>query len=82
MTTDRDTMIKANFDAFQELSAQFKDEDKGKYALMRDQKLIGVFDDARLAHKHALDTYDDENYSVQEIGQEPIDLGFFSASLV
>ena len=79
--TNRDTMIRANFEAFQKLSAQskFKKEDKGKYALMRDQKLVGVFDDARLAHKHALETYDDDNYSVQEVGQEPIDLGFFSA---
>ena len=69
---DRDTMIMANFDAFEKL--QFKDEDKGKYALMRDQKLIGVFSTFRDAYEHALETYDDDNYSLQEIGQEPIEL--------
>ena len=72
--TDRHAMIRANFYAFEKLSAQFKDEDDGKYALMRDEKLIGIFDDARLAHKHALDTFDDDYYSVQKIGQEPIDV--------
>ena len=79
MTTDRDAMLLANFRAFEKLSAQFKKADKGKYALMRDQKLIGVFDTARLAHKHALDTYDDDNYSVQEVGQKPIDVITFPA---
>ena len=79
MTTDRDAMLLANFRAFQKLSAQFKKADKGKYALMRDQKLIGVFATARLAYKHALDTYDDDNYSFQKIGQKPIDIPSFRA---
>ena len=77
--TKRESMVLANFRAFQKMSAQFKKADKGKYALLRDQKLIGVFDTARLAHKHALDTYDDDNYSVQEVGQKPIDVITFPA---
>ena len=40
-------MIEANFDAFEKMSSQFKKEDKGKYALLRDQKLIGIFATAR-----------------------------------
>ena len=79
--TKRESMVLANFRAFQKMSAQFKKADKGKYALLRDQKLIGVFDTARLAHKHALDTYDDDNYSVQEVGQKPIDVITFPAML-
>ena len=76
---DRDTMIMANFDAFERLSAQFKDEDKGKYALMRDQKLVGVFATFRDAYEHALETYDDDNYSLQQIGREPIEVITFPA---
>ena len=79
MLTERRAMIRANFHAFQEMSAQFKDEDKGKYALMRDQKLIGIFPTFRDAYEHALATYDDKNYSFQEIGQEPIELITFPA---
>ena len=73
---DRDAMLFANFDAFEKLSAQskFKKKDKGKYALMRDQKLVGVFANIQEAQKHALETYDDDNYSFQEIGQEPIEV--------
>ena len=41
--TQRESMVLANFRAFQKMSAQFKKADKGKYALLRDQKLIGVF---------------------------------------
>lgn len=77
MMTDRDTMIEANFDAFQKMSSQFKKEDKGKYALLRDQKLVGIFATAHLAHKHALATYDDDNYSFQEIGCEPLEVPLF-----
>ena len=70
-------MILANFDAFQKMSSQFKKEDKGKYALLRDQKLIGVFPTFRDAYEHALDTYDDDNYSLQEIGGEPLEIPLF-----
>lgn len=72
-------MVRANFKAFQKMSAQFKKEDKGKYALLRDQKLIGVFATFRLAREHALATYDDKNYSFQKIGQEPIEQITFPA---
>ena len=77
--TDRDAMIEANFDAFERLQSKFKKKDKGKYALMRDQKLVGVFATAHLAHKYALETYDDKNYSFQEIGCEPIEVITFPA---
>ena len=74
---DRGKMLTSNLAALQELSPSLVDE-AGKYALMRDGKLVHSFDSAADAHLFAREKFKDDRYSLHKINAAPIDLGYFS----
>jgi len=74
----RQEIVDRNFEAFQkELPALLKAH-RGRYALLRDEKIVELFDSIRDALIYARDNYPDEAYSVQRVTDAPEDLGHFS----
>ncbi|MGR3984658.1 MAG: hypothetical protein OD817_05305 [Gammaproteobacteria bacterium] len=67
-----------NYAAFQKLDDRFFEEHYGKYALMRDCKVVEVFDSWQDARKTAMLLYTDKHFSLQKVDKAPIDLGFYS----
>jgi hypothetical protein len=51
---------------------------RGQFALMRHGEIIGFFDRPGAANVAAHEKYPDGLYSIQEVTDEPIDLGFWS----
>lgn len=67
-----------NYKAFQKLLPELEPTDAGKFALMRKEKLIQIFDSPGDAMKFADEKYTDELYSIQQITSRAVELGYFS----
>jgi hypothetical protein len=76
----RDSEIQKNYDVFKTwLPSLIIKHGYGKYALIRQQKLINVFDTKEDALKAAELKFDDGLFSIQEITDIAINLGFYSS---
>ncbi len=60
---------------------QLERDHHGKTALMRDGKVVDVYDDPNDAYLTGYERWGLGGFSMKEIGREPIELGIFSASL-
>lgn len=60
---------------------QLERDHHGKTALMRDGKVVDVYDDPNDAYLTGYERWGLGGFSMKEIGQEPLELGIFSASL-
>ena len=67
-----------NYDAFQRVLAGILPAHRDEYALMREREIVGYFAKVGDAWREGLHRYSDEIFSIQEVTDEPIDLGFFS----
>jgi hypothetical protein len=67
-----------NYDAFTRVLGSILDEHRDQLALMRDGAIVGFFDTPRAALVAANDLFPDGIFSIQEVTDEPIDLGFWS----
>ena len=67
-----------NYKAFQKLLPELEPTDAGKYALMRKGKLSQIFDSPGDAMKFAEEKYTDGLYSIQQITDRVVELGYFS----
>lgn len=45
---------------------------------MRDREIVGFFDKAGAAYSDGVRRFPDQLFSIQEVTDEPIDLGFYS----
>ena len=54
---------------------------RGRFALIREQKIIGFYDTALDALTSAQQLYGDGLFSIQKVSEEVIDLGFFSHAM-
>ncbi|RJR47236.1 MAG: hypothetical protein C4567_01335 [Deltaproteobacteria bacterium] len=71
--------IEKNFRAFQDILPSIMETQRGKFALMRDGEIVDYFDTVRDAYIVGQKLYpDEEGFSIQEVIETPIDLGFFS----
>lgn len=70
--------VDANYDFFQRNLGLLLKEHRDKYVLLRQQKIIDYFDDVGDAYRAGLNRFSDGIFSIQEITDEPIDLGIFS----
>lgn len=62
---------------------EFYQRNYGKYALMRDCKIVDLFDSWQDARKTAMLLYKaDKLFSIQKVDDAPIDLGFYSHALL
>ena len=70
--------VDRNYDAFVRTLRTILPRHRGQYALMRDGKIVGYFDRPGAANITGCERFEDGVFSIQEVTDEPIDLGFWS----
>ncbi|WP_424947492.1 hypothetical protein [Candidatus Spongiihabitans sp.] len=70
--------IDKNFAYFESVQPTLLEQHRGRYALLRHEKIVVIYDTARDAKLTGEQLYEDGLFSIQEVGAPPIDLGFFS----
>lgn len=75
---ERTVEIDKNFRAFKKLLPTIISSYSGKYALLRDTKIIKYFDSASNAIAYAEENYEDGRYSIQQVTDNVANLGYFS----
>lgn len=77
-TNDHRREVDRNYDVFQRHLAGYLAEHKDEFALMHGGKVMAFHDTPGDAYRQGLRDYPDGRFSIQEVTDEPIDLGFFS----
>ena len=67
-----------NYDSFVRMLDSIVDDHRDQLALMRAGAIVGYFDTPREALEAASALFPDGIFSIQEVTDEPIDLGFWS----
>lgn len=70
--------VDQNYDAFVRVLATILTEHRGEHALMRDRAILAYFDKPGDAYRAGIQRFPDAIFSIQEVTDEPIDLGFWS----
>lgn len=78
MTPAIDVEIDRNMFAFQSHLSSILGSHRGQYALLRDQQIVEFFVSLKSALQAAHERFSDDRYSIQEVTDQPIDLGFYS----
>ncbi len=78
MTDERKQEIDRNFDYFQRNLGDYLRTNEGRFALLRNAKLVGFFKDPGEAYREGIAQFSDALFSIQEVRKEPIELGHFA----
>ena len=70
--------IDQNYDAFVRILGSIIEHHRDKLALMRDGEIVGYYDKPGDANRAGVEMFPDQIFSIQEVTDEPIDLGFWS----
>jgi hypothetical protein len=70
--------VERNYDAFVRMLGGILEEHRDQLALMRDGRIVAYFERPGEAHRAGIDRFPDGIFSIQEVTDEPIDLGFWS----
>jgi len=71
--------VERNYQAFKAKLPELIKSNPGKFALMHDGDITGFYDTARDAYTAGVSLYPGEGtFSIQEVVDTPVDLGFFS----
>lgn len=70
--------VDRNYDAFQRMLAKLVVEHRDQYALMREGRIVDFFEAPGDAYRLGVSRFPDQIFSIQEVTDQPIDLGFFS----
>ncbi|MDE8651734.1 hypothetical protein [Novosphingobium album (ex Liu et al. 2023)] len=73
--------IERNYAAFLDMLERLMLSNNGRYALLHDQVLEGVFDSPGEADRQGFAKFGRGPYSVQLVTDEPVDLGFMSNAI-
>jgi hypothetical protein len=74
----RQIEVDRNLEAFRVQLSSLLRTHAGKYALMRHQEIVGFFDTLADALVAGQKLYSDQLFSIQEVTETSVDLGFFS----
>lgn len=74
----RESEIRDNFKIFREILPRLMKDHAGEFALLRHQQIIKYFNTASDAMIYGTKTFEDGLFSVQEVSDTTIDLGWFS----
>ncbi len=77
----RQSEVKRNYEAFMQQLPELLATHRGKFALMRDAKIVEFFDTGSDAYRAGQKLYADGRFSIQQVIDSPVDLGFFSHAL-
>ncbi len=70
--------VSANYDAFQRVVGRLIASHRDQFALMRNAQIVEFFEKPGEAYRAGVARFSDARFSIQEVTEEPIDLGFFS----
>ncbi len=70
--------VDRNYKAFKTMLPELIKSDAGRTALMRDGKVVACFDTGRDAIQAGRTMFEDQPFSIQEITNRAVDLGYFS----
>ncbi len=70
--------VDRNYDAFTRALGGIIPTHRDQFALMRDGRIVAYFDKPGDAYREGVSRYPDTIFSIQEVTDEPIDLGFWS----
>lgn len=70
--------VDSNSVFFQEQLPSLLEKHRGKYALIRNREIIGFYDTVTDAQSIGSKLYPDELFSIQQVTDTAIDLGFYS----
>jgi hypothetical protein len=70
--------VDRNYDAFTRMLGGIIKMHRDQLALMRDEEIVGFYDTPHEALEAATRLFSDGIFSIQEVTDEPIDLGFWS----
>lgn len=70
--------IQRNYAAFLDMLENLLPAHLGKYVLLHNQELAGVFETPGAAARDGFAKFGDAAYSIQIVTDEPVDLGFIS----
>lgn len=73
--------VQKNYRAFGEMLPELIKKHPGKFALMRHGEIIEFFDTPRDAYLAGQKLFEDRFFSMQEVIDMPVDLGFFSYAM-
>ena len=78
MSTVHQDEVDRNFAAFQKLLPTIIADHRDKYALMKSEKILGYFSSPQDARSAAESFIPDGLYSIQQVTDAPINLGYFT----
>jgi len=78
MEQSKESEVKRNYEAFVKLLPELLATHRGKFALMHNGQIVEFFDTAADAYKVGVKNHGEEKFSIQEVIDSPVDLGFFS----
>ncbi len=67
-----------NQEAYEAIRQDMEDKHHGRVVLMHDGKLIEIYNDRGDAYKIGCEKYGLGNFSLVNVGERPINLGFFT----
>ncbi len=76
--TLRQEEVDNNFEAFKEKLPEIIKEHKDEYALIKNKEILGYYKDFESALEYAEKTISDNIFSIQEVQDMEINLGFYS----
>lgn len=78
MQSKLDLEIDRNLIAFQSVMAHHLETNRGDFAVIRNQSVVHIYESFKEAISQAHSRFEDGIFSIQEITDQPVDLGFFS----
>jgi hypothetical protein len=70
--------VAANYEAFERALPGLLAGHKGEYAVFRHEQLVDVFESFASGLAYCISAYSDRLFSIQEITDEPLNLGWLS----
>ncbi len=81
MAHSQQVEIQRNYATFLDLLGKLLSDHAGRYVLLHDQQLAGVFDSPGEAARAGFAQFGHKPYSIQYVTDEPVDLGFMSNAI-
>lgn len=80
-TRTKQEEIDRNLRYFNKNLPELLEKHRDKYALLRNEEIIGIYDTVLDAQMIGLQMFDDDLFSVQKVTDISIDLGFYSHAM-
>src|SRR5262249_16181106 len=77
----REQEVARNYEAFKQLLPQIIQSQRNRFALMKSGQVVEYFDTARDALLYGKRLYSDGIFSIQQVIDLPLDLGYYSHAL-